>query len=44
LYQVAVSLCISGKKQAREEKKWKKAVFWVFDAPDIANQPLEVNF
>jgi hypothetical protein len=26
------------------EEKWKKAVFWVFDSPDIGHQPLEVIF
>jgi hypothetical protein len=24
------------------EEKWKKAVFWVFDAPDVADKPYEV--
>ena len=37
MYQEAVSL---GKNNADEEK-WKKAIFWVFDAPDMANQPFE---
>jgi DNA ligase-1 len=23
------------------EDKWKKAIFWVFDAPDIPNKPFE---
>jgi hypothetical protein len=26
-----------------DEEKWKKAVFWVFDAPEIANKPFEVS-
>jgi uncharacterized protein YhbP (UPF0306 family) len=29
LYQEAVTLCKSS-----NEEKWKKAVFWVFDAPN----------
>jgi uncharacterized protein YhbP (UPF0306 family) len=38
LYQEAVQLC-----NTMDEEKWKKAVFWVFDAPDMANNPFEVN-
>jgi hypothetical protein len=26
-----------------EEEKWKKAIFWVFDAPEIAHKPFEVT-
>jgi hypothetical protein len=26
-----------------DEEKWKKAVFWVFDAPEEANKPFEVT-
>jgi uncharacterized protein YhbP (UPF0306 family) len=37
LFQEAVTLC--GKY---EEKKWRKAVFWVFDAPNLADKPYEV--
>jgi hypothetical protein len=29
-------MCLHG-----NEEKWKKAVFWVFDAPGIANKPFE---
>jgi hypothetical protein len=38
LYQEASTLYNSN-----SEEKWKKAVFWVFDAPDIAEKPFEVN-
>jgi DNA ligase-1 len=38
LYQEAVSLAKAG-----DEEKWKKAVFWVFDAPEIDKQ-FEVIF
>ena len=38
LYQEAVSLGIR-----TDDAKWKKAVFWVFDAPDKTNVPFEVK-
>jgi hypothetical protein len=37
LFQEAINLCNSN-----EEAKWKKAVFWVFDAPDMVDKPYEV--
>ena len=37
LYQDAVNLC-----KTQSEKKWEKAIFWVFDAPGMANKPFEV--
>jgi len=37
LYQEASGLCL-GKGN---EEKWKKAVYWVFDAPDIGDKPYE---
>jgi hypothetical protein len=40
LYQDAVFLCVKGSNDA---EKWKKAVFWVFDAPDIVDKPYEVK-
>ncbi len=39
LYQEAVSLL----KLKHEEKKWEKAVYWVFDAPGIPEKPFEVT-
>jgi hypothetical protein len=38
LYQDAVQLC-----NTVDEEKWKRAVLWVFDAPDIGNMPFEVT-
>ena len=38
LYQGAVNLA-----RTDDENRWNKAVFWVFDAPDIGNKPYEVN-
>jgi hypothetical protein len=38
LYQDAVYLC-----NTLDEEKWKKAVFWVFDAPNAAEKPFEVR-
>jgi hypothetical protein len=38
LYQDSVQLSISV-----DEEKWKKAVFWVFDVPEIAEKPFEVR-
>jgi hypothetical protein len=35
-----VNLC----KTLVDEEKWNKAVFWVFDAPDMANAPYEVPY
>jgi hypothetical protein len=40
LYQDAVSLC----QKNSDEEKWKKAIFWVFDAPNLANKNFEVCF
>jgi hypothetical protein len=37
LYQDAIQLCITN-----DEDKWKKAIFWVFDAPEMADKPFEV--
>jgi hypothetical protein len=37
LYQDAVNLC-----RTMDEEKWKKVIFWVFDAPGMANKPFEV--
>ena len=37
LYQDAVSLC-----KTTNETKWQKAIFWVFDSPEIAQKPIEV--
>jgi uncharacterized protein YhbP (UPF0306 family) len=37
-YHDAINLC-----KTQDESKWKKAFFWVFDAPDIASKPLEVS-
>ncbi len=37
LHQDAVAVVMS-----RDEEKWKKATFWVFDAPDMPFQPFEV--
>jgi DNA ligase-1 len=39
LYQEPVVLC-----NTSDENKWKKAVFLVFDAPDISHKPYEVFF
>jgi uncharacterized protein YhbP (UPF0306 family) len=39
LHQEAVSLCVRG----GDEERWKKAVFWVFDAPEIGHKPYEVQ-
>jgi hypothetical protein len=36
LYQEAVTI------KKNDEATWNKAVFWVFDAPDIAHKPFEV--
>jgi hypothetical protein len=38
LYQDAVALC-----KSEDEEKWRKAVYWVFDAPNI-NKPYQVCF
>jgi ATP-dependent DNA ligase len=38
LYQAAAALSVNS-----TEAKWKDAVFWVFDAPDIADKPYEVS-
>jgi hypothetical protein len=38
LYQDAVNLC-----KTMDEKKWEKAVFWVFDVPGMAEKPFEVT-
>jgi hypothetical protein len=38
LHQDAVALCKTG----GDEAKWKKAVFWVFDSPDLLSTPFEV--
>jgi uncharacterized protein YhbP (UPF0306 family) len=38
LYQDAVNLC-----KIQDEEKWKKAVFWVFDAPEMAHKPFVVT-
>ena len=37
LHQNAVNLC-----KNKNEQKWGKAVFWVFDAPDLKEKPIEV--
>ena len=37
LYQEAVGLC-----KTIEEDKWSKAIYHVFDAPGIPNEPFEV--
>ena len=26
----------------KNEEKWKKAIFWIFDAPKLKEKPLEV--
>jgi ATP-dependent DNA ligase len=39
LYQDSVQL-----SQSTDEQKWKKAIFWVFDAPEIGDKPYEVRF
>jgi DNA ligase-1 len=36
LPQDAVTLCVNG-----SEEKWKNAVYWVFDLPDLTDKPLE---
>ena len=38
LFQDAVALC-----RKIDQEKWKKATFWVFDAPGIPNRPFEVS-
>ena len=40
LYQEAVGMC--AQKNADEEK-WRKAVYWVFDAPDMEDKPYIVR-
>jgi hypothetical protein len=37
LFQEAITL-----GSTTDDEKWKKAVFWVFDAPSIADKPYEV--
>jgi hypothetical protein len=37
--QEPVQLC-----RTLDPYKWKKAIFWVFDAPEIAHQPYEVCY
>lgn len=39
LYQDPVLLC-----KTTDMDKWKNAIYWVFDAPDIANKQFEVEF
>ena len=39
LHQDAVSL-----QNTIKEEKWNKAIFWIFDSPDLKNKPLEVFF
>jgi hypothetical protein len=38
LYQDAVNLSTSA-----DEGKWKKAIFWIFDAPGIGEKKFEVE-
>jgi DNA ligase-1 len=38
LYQGAVNLA-----RTEDEQRWKKAIFWVFDAPNLGNEPYEVR-
>ena len=38
LYQEAVNLT-----RSNNDTKWDKAVYWVFDSPQLANKPLEVS-
>ena len=38
MYQDAVFLCM---KDSKDEDKWKKAIYWVFDAPDMKIKPFE---
>jgi hypothetical protein len=38
LYQDAASLC----RNEASEENWKRAVYWVFDAPNLVNQSFEV--
>jgi uncharacterized protein YhbP (UPF0306 family) len=37
LHQEVVSIALG-----KNDERWEKAVFWVFDAPDLAFQPFEV--
>jgi DNA ligase-1 len=37
LFQESVRLCTTS-----DEEKWKKAVYWVFDCPELSNKPFEV--
>ena len=39
LYQDAVNL-----GNTLNEDKWNRAIFWVFDSPQLENKPLEVCF
>ena len=38
LHQDAVSLA-----KTEDEAKWNKAIFWIFDSPQLENKPLEVR-
>jgi hypothetical protein len=33
----------SSNKTAKEEEKWKKAIYWVFDVPHVGYKPYEVK-
>ena len=32
-----------GLMSSKDEEKWSKAIFWVFDAPELREKPLEVK-
>ena len=39
LYQEAVNLA-----KSKNEEKWNKAIYWIFDAPQLLGKPIEVVY